>query len=340
MTPRNRKIAFAVGIAVIAFVVLFAIGSFAKPLPTGSAQTAASATSSADATDTPATTEPTDTPTPTAIPIAPAAPAAAGTASALLAALATDNSPESHTGYNRDLFTLWIDADGDGCNTRAEVLMSESSVSTSHTGTCTISTGKWFSPYEGVWLTVASQLDIDHFVPLSEAWKSGAYRWDAGTRKAFANDLTYSASLIAVSASTNRSKGDQDPAAWMPPNRSFSCTYVATWVAVKFRWSLTVDNAERSSISNTLAGCGSLKVTAPAKASIATGSDGSTGSSGSSSSTGSAATGGNGSGDGKTDQNYGTCKAAKAAGRGPYVKGVDPEYAFYRDGDKDGIVCE
>lgn len=334
MTPRNRKITFAVGIAVVAFVALFAIGSFAKPLPSS---TSSSVTTAPTANDTPSTVGAGEapTPSPTASPSASsspgsaaAAPASSGTASALLAALATDNSPESHTGYNRDLFTLWVDADGDGCNTRAEVLMSESSVSTSHTGTCTISAGKWFSAYEGVWVTVASQLDIDHFVPLSEAWKSGAYRWDASTRKAFANDLVYSASLIAVSASTNRSKGDQDPAAWMPPNRSFACTYVATWVAVKFRWSLTVDNAERSSISNTLAGCGTLKVAAPAKASIVAGSSAST------------VTGGSGSGDGQIDPDYGTCAAAKAAGRGPYVKGVDPEYAFYRDGDKDGVVCE
>jgi hypothetical protein len=136
--------------------------------------------------------------------------------------------------------------------------------------------------------------------------------------------------LIAVSATTNRSKSDQDPAAWMPPNSGFACTYVATWVAVKYRWSLTVDNNERSAISRVLGGCANLTLATPPKASVTHGSAVSAG----------GATGGNGSGDGKTDPNYGTCKAAKAAGRGPYIKGIDPEYAFYRDGDKDGKVCE
>ena len=342
MSPRRVKIVVVVGIVVALLIALIAIGSSAKR-DSGSSSTSSSqpsAPSTETATDSPATVAPSETPLPTE---SPAAPAASGTAGALLAALATDNSPESHTGYNRDLFTLWIDADGDGCNTRAEVLMTESGVSTSHTGTCTISTGKWFSAYDGVWMTVASQLDIDHFVPLSEAWKSGAFRWDSNTRKSFANDLAYSASLIAVSASTNRSKGDQDPAAWMPPNSGFACTYVATWVAVKYRWSLTVDSSERSAISRVLGGCGNLKVATPAKASVANGPAvvaGGTGGGTSSGTTSGATTGGNGSGDGKTDPNYGTCKAAKAAGRGPYIKGIDPEYAFYRDGDKDGTVCE
>lgn len=334
MSPRRVKLVVIFGVIAALLIAFFAIGSLAKPQ--SGVPSASTPLVSATATDAPETQTPSATPTPSASEAAPVA--APGTASALLAALATDNSPESHTGYQRDLFTLWIDADGDGCNTRAEVLMSESGVSTSHTGTCTISTGKWFSSYDGVWLTVASQLDIDHFVPLSEAWKSGAYRWDASTRKAFANDLAYSASLIAVSATTNRSKGDQDPAAWMPPNSGFACTYVSTWVSVKYRWSLTVDASERSAISRVLGGCGNVKISTPPKASVSIGaavSGGSTTGGGTST-----ATGGNGSGDGKTDPNYGTCKAAKAAGRGPYIKGIDPEYAFYRDGDKDGQVCE
>lgn len=342
MTPRTRKIAMIVGIVVAAILVLAAIGSIASP---NGARTA----SSHSATDSPAT-EPnarstpstTATPTPSATPtVPPASTPAAGTALSLLAALSTDASPESHTGYNRDFFVHWSDSDGDGCNTRAEVLITESSTSTSHTGTCAISIGKWFSQYDGVWVTVASQLDIDHFVPLSEAWKSGAYRWSASTRQAFANDLGYAASLIAVTASTNRSKGDQDPARWMPPNAGFACTYVSTWVAVKYRWSLTVDSSERSAISRILGGCGTLKVTTPAKASISIASvSDAAAPAGSGGATTGATTGGNGSNDGKTDPDYGTCVKAKAAGRGPYVKGVDPEYDFYRDGDKDGMVCE
>jgi hypothetical protein len=78
--------------------------------------------------------------------------------------------------------------------------------------------------------------DIDHLSPLAEAWDSGAWAWDADTRMRYADDLDDPRSLIAVSASANRSKGDQDPAEWMPPAASYACTYITDWVAVKTRW--------------------------------------------------------------------------------------------------------
>ncbi len=43
---------------------------------------------------------------------------------------------------------------------------------------------------------------------------------------------------------------------------------------------------------------------------------------------------------GGTDPRFGTCKEAIANGFGPYRRGVDPEYDWYRDADSDGIVCE
>ncbi|HEX7474251.1 MAG TPA: HNH endonuclease family protein, partial [Candidatus Limnocylindrales bacterium] len=95
----------------------------------------------------------------------------------------------------------------------------------------------------------SSKLDIDHVVPLAEAWDSGAYRWDAARRRAFANDLGVSWSLIAVSAASNRSKGDKDPAEWLPPLASYRCQYLAVWVAIKTRWNLAVDAAEKSAIA-------------------------------------------------------------------------------------------
>jgi hypothetical protein len=265
----RSAIGAGVGLLVIGLVSLAALTKPASPV--------SPAVTSAASSSAVASTTPTPSVEVSPAPVIPPTGTAAGSAGAsdtvmaLLATLPTDDAPDSHTGYKRDLFKLWIDADGNGCNTRAEVLISESSTSTSHTGTCTISLGKWFSGYDGQWITVASQLDIDHFVPLSEAWKSGAYAWDAATRKAFANDLGYAASLIAVSASTNRAKGDSDPASWMPPNASFACTYVSTWVAVKYRWSLTVDSRERTAITTVLSGCGSLTLEPPARASISNG---------------------------------------------------------------------
>jgi hypothetical protein len=184
----------------------------------------------------------------------------------LLNSLKLDNKPTSHGGYQRSLFKLWIDADGNGCTTRAEVLMAESSAATTHSSTCTIRTGNWWSAYDDQWITAASRLDIDHFVPLSEAWKSGAYKWTAQRREAFANDLGYAPSLIAVSASTNRAKSDMDPAEWMPPNHAYWCTYAATWVSVKYRWALTVDVVEKGKLRSILATCGKIAIPLPSRA--------------------------------------------------------------------------
>jgi hypothetical protein len=182
------------------------------------------------------------------------APAASASPESQLAELAV-RAEAGGTTYDRDLFRHWIDADGDGCDTRAEVLIAESSTSTGRTGTCTITSGSWLSRYDGVRFTTASSLDIDHMVPLKEAWISGASGWSSTRRQDFANDLGDGRSLIAVSASTNRSKSDQDPDSWLPPSTSYRCTYVADWIAVKYRWGLSVDSAEKSALQDVLAGC-------------------------------------------------------------------------------------
>jgi hypothetical protein len=189
--------------------------------------------------------------------VASVAPAAASTAVSgtgvqLLARLPI--APERPAGYDRALFVLWVDADHDGCNTRDEVLISESRTPARIGARCTVS-GSWRSAYDGLTTTHASALDIDHVVPLKEAWDSGAYGWTAARRLSYANDLGDWRSLRAVSAASNRSKGDQDPAQWLPPMRSFRCTYATDWVAVKVRWGLTVDTAERAALRRILAAC-------------------------------------------------------------------------------------
>ncbi|MFE6887993.1 HNH endonuclease family protein [Streptomyces sp. NPDC057694] len=85
---------------------------------------------------------------------------------------------------------------------------------------------------------------MDHLVPLAEAWDSGAGTWTAKEREAYTNDLGDAPSFIAVSAKTNRSKGDKDVAEWLLPFEGDRCTYVSDWVATKMRWQLTVDPAE------------------------------------------------------------------------------------------------
>lgn len=173
--------------------------------------------------------------------------------SQLLARLPT--ASEQRAGYLRSLFVLWIDADGDGCDTRREVLISESLTRVGIGAGCLLSGGSWLSLYDGLRFTDPSGLDIDHVVPLAEAWDSGAFGWSAQRREDYANDLGASWALIAVSAASNRTKGDQDPADWLPPSASDRCDYLGDWLAVKVRWSLAVDPVEREALSGLIGGC-------------------------------------------------------------------------------------
>lgn len=160
---------------------------------------------------------------------------------------------ERSQGYSRSLFTHWVDADGDGCDTREEVLIAESTTPAQVDAFgCKVVEGDWFSPYEGANHTSPGELDIDHMVPLKEAWDSGAWNWSASQRRSFANDLSDARSLIAVTASQNRSKSDKDPSNWIPPRASYLCAYVANWVAIKAHWNLSMDQSEFGRIRNIL----------------------------------------------------------------------------------------
>jgi len=164
------------------------------------------------------------------------------------------------SGYERTLFNHWIDADKDRCDTRKEVLIQEAVVAPKLSSGCVFNGGKWISPYDGLATTDYSTLDIDHLVPLSEAWRSGAWKWSPAQREAFANDLTDPRALVAVTASLNRQKSDQDPSTWLPPENK--CSYVSNWIAIKVRYSLTVDSAEASTLTSLIASCNITSITA------------------------------------------------------------------------------
>lgn len=163
---------------------------------------------------------------------------------------------EQGAGYDRELFRHWIDADGDGCNTRREVLIAEAKVKPTVSGDCDLVGGEWYSAYDQVTTNNPSDFDVDHFVPLKEAWDSGAYAWSSDKRKEFANDLGFGGSLIAVTASSNRSKSDRDPADWMPANNGYHCRYITNWVKVKIRWGLSVDPTELATLKQRAQSCG------------------------------------------------------------------------------------
>ena len=182
---------------------------------------------------------------------APPPPPAASTAAEHLAAL-TVRAEGSGDGYDRDKFPHWIDQ-GDNCNTR-EVVLKRDGDNVKTGSDCYPTSGTWTSPYDGAKWTKPSDLDIDHMVPLAEAWRSGASSWTTARRQEFANDLS-SSQLWAVTDNVNQSKSDKDPAEWTPPLTSFHCMYARSWIDVKYRYDLTVDSAEKSALSRLLGTC-------------------------------------------------------------------------------------
>jgi len=176
-----------------------------------------------------------------------------------LAALVVQN--EDRTGYERTKFRHWIDADRDSCNTRAEVLLAEAVTAPEIGAGCTLTGGNWYSAYDDQYLDAARKLDVDHLVPLAESWDSGASTWTAKEREAYANDLDDPRALIAVSAASNRSKADQDPATWLPPYAGDWCEYVTNWVAIKTRYRLTIDPAEQTALAERLTACPDQPIT-------------------------------------------------------------------------------
>lgn len=167
--------------------------------------------------------------------------------------------------YERDAFgSAWADTDGNGCNQRDDVLLRDAvpgTVRVGRQGACEhdVLAGSWRDPYTGAQLTFddlkdpaqAQAIQIDHVVPLAEAWASGASTWTDERRRAFANDLP---GLLAVDGPTNASKSDDDPAAWRP-KKEFQCGYAVRWVAIKSRWELAVDDIERDALGEMLDFC-------------------------------------------------------------------------------------
>ncbi|MGW5878405.1 HNH endonuclease family protein [Nocardiopsis terrae] len=160
---------------------------------------------------------------------------------------------EDPPGYDRALFPHWDSGVEDNCTTRQVVLLRDGeNVETDDD--CQPVSGSWYSEFDGETFTEAQDLDIDHMVALKEGWRSGAHAWSTEQRQKFANDLD-SSQLWAVSASSNRSKGDSDPADWLPPLESAHCDYVVSWIEVKHVWDLTVDPDEEAALREVLEGC-------------------------------------------------------------------------------------
>jgi hypothetical protein len=242
------------------------------------------------------------------------------------------------TGYSRDQFgPAWADVDGNGCDTRNDILARDLTGEDTGNDACTVLTGTLVDPYSGRvihfhrGMGTSSRVQIDHVVALGDAWQTGAQQWTATRRAQFANDPL---NLLAVDGPLNESKGDADAASWLPPNKSYRCHYVARQVAVKARYGLWVTSAEHDAIARILATCPAERLPASGppprvtpkptprptpkpspKAAPAPAPQP------------------------KPAPYYANCSAVRAAGAAPIHFG-DPGYSRKLDRDGDGIACE
>lgn len=197
----------------------------------------------------------------TLIPLsAAAAPATAAervTPSALLEQLRVE-APSS-AAFDQTLFPENEDLDGDGCDTRQEVLIQESEVPATVGEGCDVTAGQWNSDYDYVLHVDPAAVTVEHLVTLREAWVSGAWAWTDDQRAGFANDLDDDRTLMVMTAGLAVARGDQDPASWLPPapHQHIQCGYIMEWIAVKWRWNLSVDPAEKTALEKSITACGS-----------------------------------------------------------------------------------
>jgi hypothetical protein len=296
----------------------------------------APATSSVDTTSSPSTAKATakshavkPRPAARAVKASPTDPSPVGGAAALLASLPVKGRAPM-TGYDRELFGApWTDVDGNGCDTRDDVLARDLSRPRYESGSgCVLATGKLPDPYTGSVVPFArgygDLVDIDHVVSLGNAWVTGAFRWDAAKRLQLANDP---ANLLAVDASSNRQKGDGDAATWLPPNKSFRCEYIARQISVKATYRLWVTPPERAAMARVLATCPRQTVpnrhAAPPRLKLHVRSTPAP----------------KPSSGGGSSTYFENCDAARAAGAAPVHRG-DPGYSSRLDRDGDGTGCE
>lgn len=171
-----------------------------------------------------------------------------------LAVLAIDDRPSPVGSYRRDDWPHWEDPDGNGCDARQDTLVrwSTTTPTLDRSRRCKVLAGTWMSPYDAKVTASPADIQIDHLVPLAEAFRSGGWQWDAGRRRQFANDP---GELVAASASSNQAKSDSPPNEWRPARLESWCAYADRWVTVKAAYGLTVTTSERDALGQMLDTC-------------------------------------------------------------------------------------
>ncbi|CAB4604566.1 unannotated protein [freshwater metagenome] len=336
-TLSDRRIGPFIGACLLVLVVLVAgCGNSSKEVSSKSAAAPSSenSTSSSSTTSTTAASSASSVTPTTPLPVS-------ASTRDRLAVLSIDDRQIPQGTYHREEWPHWADVDGNGCDARQDALMVWSVVAATvnRSGTCKVVAGSWVSPYDGMRSNNPSDFDVDHLVPLENAFRSGGWAWSTERRRAFANNP---GELVVASASSNRSKGSDPPNEWRPTNRDSWCAYGDGWVKVKSAWGLTVTTAERDALGQMLDTCGIAGPVWPLGGTAFTSPEGSAPSGSVSGApvvpvaptptpAPSPSVGG--------DVYYANCTAARAAGAAPIYAG-QPGYRSALDGDKDGVACE
>jgi hypothetical protein len=117
---------------------------------------------------------------------------------------------------------------------------------------CRIYSSTWYDPYSDEYFHLAADLQIDHVVPLKNAYLAGAHAWSGERRCNYSNFLADHSHLIAVQKHANLSKGDRGPEDYLPINSQFQCQYVAEWLKIKAVWNLKIAIKEAEAIQQFL----------------------------------------------------------------------------------------
>lgn len=158
--------------------------------------------------------------------------------------------------YNRAAFGGggdWLDLDDDCIDTRHEVLIEERDGPVLMTDDgCAVVEGEWYDPFTDQTFTSPRDLQVDHVVALADAWYSGAWRWSAERREAFANDP---ANLNAIDGEENQRKSAWGPADYAPANEDHRCAYLEQYARVKVKWGLAVTQRDFAALEEGLTAC-------------------------------------------------------------------------------------
>lgn len=180
----------------------------------------------------------------------------------LKALVVRDSESGGAPEYQRSEFgQAWADEDRNGCDTRNDILARDLARASFKEGTrgCVVLSGVLAEPYTGSTIEfqrgqdTSALVQIDHVVALGDAWRSGAWQWDAASRQSFANDPE---NLLAVDGQANQDKKAASADEWMPPDSGFHCEYATRQIGVKAKWGLSVTAAERAALARALAACG------------------------------------------------------------------------------------